>query len=266
MFKKYLIIIKIAWQQQLVYRANFFGFRVGQLFEMAAQIIIWTMIFRGAEVVRGYTYEEMITYIIVGWLFYYVTNNYAIENTVARHIKSGELSNFLSKPIDYIRYIVTLSIGRISIALLSGIISQVILIIIFYKLILFNVGIQEILVILLMLFFGYFVHLFYKIMVGFIAFWSIETVGLFYMFSVMFNFLAGRYFPINLLPDSVATVSSYFPFAYSFYAPTQIYLGKMSVYDGLRGVGIQVIWLFFFYVLTRIIWKKGLKKYESVGI
>lgn len=264
--KKYWTIIKTEWQRQLTYRADFVGYRLGNLVEVFSQILIWSMIFKSSEMVRGYAYPEMITYIIIGWLFWYLTANFGLENKISYHIKDGTLSSFIIKPVSYIKYIVVLSTGRISIALLSGILVQSILIIFFFEHILFPDKIFPVLIILGMLFLGYIIRLFTSILIGFIAFWSQEIVGMHYFFGVLISLLSGRYFPIDLLPGSVVFVSSLFPFVYTFFIPTQIYLGRMSIQEGLRGLIIEFIWVVLLYVIIKIIWRKGLKKYESVGI
>jgi ABC-2 type transport system permease protein len=80
------------------------------------------------------------------------------------------------------------------------------------------------------------------------------------------NFFSGAYFTLALLPASILKVAMFMPFAYTFYVPTQIYLGKMSISEGWSGLLVSIVWLFVLYVIIKIIWKRGLKKYDSVGI
>lgn len=58
----------------------------------------------------------------------------------------------------------------------------------------------------------------------------------------------------------------FFPFAYIIFAPTQVYLGKINLAEGLKYVFIEIIWLVALYFIIKIVWHKGLKKYEGVGI
>ena len=66
--RKYLAVIKAEWQRQMTYRVNQFTFRIGNVFEILVQILIWTAIFQNVQVIRGYNYKEMMTYILIGWL------------------------------------------------------------------------------------------------------------------------------------------------------------------------------------------------------
>lgn len=265
--KKYLTIIKTEWARQITYRLNFIGYRFGNLIEIATQLLLWTALFRTSEYIQGYTYEEMITYILVGWLLTFFTINFGFEMIIAGHIHKGDLSNFLLKPFSYIRYIIILSIGRISMALASSLLLQILLIMLFWKHILAPVDFFSFLFIIPMLCLGYFINLFFSILMGLLSFWTLEVDGIFYSFRIAMRFLSGAYFPIHLLTSSLFRTMFFFPFVYSFYVPIQLYLGKLTFTDAVWGIVIQIIWLVILYGLIKLMWKYGVKKkYEGIGI
>ena len=158
-----------------------------------------------------------------------------------------------------------LSVGRVSLALISGLIMQTLVIIIMRKA-LIAPDLVNLVIIIPMLFFGYVIQLFIAILSGFIAFWTTEINGIFRFIIVLKRFLSGAYFPINLLPAVLVNLSLAFPFVYTFYVPAQLYLGKMGLSEGWRGLGIELLWLFVLYGIIKIVWRFGLRKYESVGI
>lgn len=265
--KKYLTILKTEWQRQLTYRLNFFGFRVGNLFEILSQLVIWIALFQSFPVIEGYNLNQMVTYIIIGWLMTFFTMNYGFEMIISKHIVTGEISNFLLKPISYIRYIIVLSVGRISLALFSSILLQLGFIVLFWKYLLGPVSPTVFLVIVPMLFLSYFVNLFFAILMGFFSFWTTETDGVHYAFRFAMKFFTGTYFPINLFPPFLLRLVMGFPFVYSFYVPMQLYLGKMTLQQGLLGLAVQFVWLIFLYILVKYMWGVGIKKkYEGIGI
>ncbi|MCU0679061.1 MAG: ABC-2 family transporter protein [Planctomycetes bacterium] len=265
MFKKYLAIINTEFERQMTYRIDFFGFRLANFLEIASQLVIWTVIYNKTEMVSGYTYEEMVTYVVVGWLFWFLTANYGFADNVARDIQLGRLSNFLLKPVSYIKYMTVLSLGRVSLALFSGVLLQAVVIVILHRIIV-SPDFINILIIIPMIIVGYFVQLFLAVLTGFIAFWTTEINGIFRFIAVLTRFLSGTLFPISLLPMTMVKINSAFPFVYTFFVPTQLYLGKMSALEGLRGLGLEILWLFALYGIIKIVWRFGLKKYESVGI
>lgn len=103
-------------------------------------------------------------------------------------------------------------------------------------------------------------------MVGMSAFWAEDVDGLFSMTDRVKRFFSGGYFPLSILPPILGVVSGLLPFAYTFYIPTQLYLKKMSLEEGIKGLGIQLVWIFILYGLTKWIWNRGIRKYEGVGI
>jgi len=264
--RKYLAIIKTEFQRMLTYRFDYIGFRLANLLEISAQLIIWTVVFQSQTIVSGYTYREMISYVLIGWLILFLTGSYGFEDKIARDIHRGTLSNSLLKPVSYLKYISVLSLGRVSLALFSSVIMCGILFFLFRNIVLAPAGISSVLLMAAMVVCGYFIKLFLSILTGFIAFWTINIGGPYYSISVLIKFLSGAYFPINLLPNLFLNISLAFPFVYTLFFPVQIYLGKLSIADGLKGLGTEIIWLGLLYLGIKIMWKYGIKKYEGVGI
>lgn len=264
--KKYWTIIKTEWQRQITYRLNFIGYRFGNIVEIVAQLIIWTVIYKHNEIVRGYTYHEMTTYILIGWLVMYLTSTFGLEVKISYEIKAGMISNFLTKPISYIRYIAVLSVGRVSVAMLTALIIQGLIIIVLNDLLLSPNSFNSVMILLTMILIGFIIQIFISILLGFIAFWTVEVDGVYYFFFVLTSFLSGTLFPLDLLPASFVKASYLFPFVYTFYAPAQVYLGKISAQTAFFGIIVELIWVLILYGVIKLTWKKGLKKYESVGI
>ena len=105
-----------------------------------------------------------------------------------------------------------------------------------------------------------------SILIGFISFWTTDNSGIFYSINTLSKFLSGAYFPINILPAAFLNFSLALPFIYTFYLPAQLYLGKISILQGLRGLGLEIVWVAILYCAIKVVWKMGLKKYERVGI
>lgn len=264
--RKYWLLIANEFQRHLAYRANIASYAFGLVLEIAAQVIIWTAIFAKSEVVKGYTYPEMMTYVIVGWFMLFATSNYGFEEKVAKDIHQGTLSNMITKPISYLRYMAAISIGRVVNALMVTAVIEFTLIAVMHNQIIINSDPTALIVILLMMAAAFFIKLFFSVLIGLLAFWIIEISGTYFSLNIFSKFFSGAYFPINLLPQTFVNASLLFPFAYTFFVPIQLYLGKISPLEGLRGFGIELLWLVLLYGLIKFVWKAGLKKYEAVGI
>ena len=103
-------------------------------------------------------------------------------------------------------------------------------------------------------------------LIGLIAFWTDEVDGIYSSIDSLKRFFSGGYFPLSLLPQSFVTLSFLLPFAYSIYVPTQLYLRKIDLTTGLKGVAVQLIWIGVLSLIIKFVWTRGLKNYEGVGI
>ena len=258
--------MKTEWSRQMVYRTNAYAYRIGNVLEILVQIVIWTAIFRKASIVKGYTYQEMMTYIIIGWMLAFLMTNFNFEEIISNRIQKGELSNFLSKPVDYVNYLIVLSIARAIFTIGVAVLIVSLVLFVFRQNFIISGDVSMWLVLIAMVLLGYFINLFISILVGFLSFWTVDNSGIFYSIHTLKQFLSGMYFPINILPAIFLNFSLAFPFIYTFYYPAQLYLGKVSVKQGLFGLGFEIVWLVILYIAIKVVWKRGLKKYESVGI
>jgi ABC-2 type transport system permease protein len=112
---------------------------------------------------------------------------------------------------------------------------------------------------------AFIIELLIGFLIGAIAFWTDEVEGMQTTIDRIKRFFFGGYFPLTLLPVSLVTVSKYLPFAYSFFAPAQLYLKKMDLHAGFIGVLIQVGWIVVLSIIVSVVWNRGLKKYEASG-
>jgi len=260
------MIISNEIQRQFVYRASILAYAVGNIAELVALTVIWTIVYRNIDVIKGYTAPEMISYVVFAWFFSFLTTTYAFETNIARDIHLGTLSNLLVKPQSYIRYVMAVATGRISIAFLVVLVQGVLVFSFFRHQLIFSLDFSRILLLFFMLVATFFINLLLSILIGFIAFWTTEINGIYYSIKVFSKFMSGTFFPIALLPAFLLKSSFFLPFVYTIFIPVQLYLGKISFAEGLKGLAIEILWLIVLYGIIKIVWRRGLKRYESVGI
>ncbi len=144
--------------------------------------------------------------------------------------------------------------------------SQIIVMAFFYKILVLNFDPLYLILITAMVILAFIIELLLSYLVGLIAFWTDDVDGIYATIERIKKFFSGGYFPINLLPAAFIKASFLMPFAYSFFVPTQLYLKKIDIATGLRGLFVQIAWIMVLYLLIQIVWKRGLRKYEGVGI
>lgn len=263
--KKHLTITKTAWQRALTYRFTVLAHRIGETGEMLILILMWAAIYSGGGVIKGYNYQEMITYILLGNLINAIVRNW-LASVVSRDISNGTLSQFLVKPISYLRYILFREIGRISVAFFFSVISSLLVIFFFTRYFIINLNPLTLGLIAIMTILAFATELLLSFLIGLIAFWTTEVDGIYATIDRVKKFFSGGYFPISLLPPAFVKTSFLLPFGYSFFIPVQLYLGKIDSRTGLLGLLIQLTWIILLYGIIRVAWNRGIKKYEGVGI
>ena len=98
-----------------------------------------------------------------------------------------------------------------------------------------------------------------------LAFWLLEVSTLIFMVFAFEYIAGGHLFPLNILPPVLARVLNYTPFPYQLYFPVGIYLGQVKGAALWQGLLIQSGWVLFFFVLARVVWSRGIRKYSAVG-
>jgi ABC-2 type transport system permease protein len=78
-------------------------------------------------------------------------------------------------------------------------------------------------------------------------------------------FLSGHMFPIDLLPPAWVMVLKALPTTYLAYFPAAVFLGKVEGPELTQGLLIGVGWAIGLMVLSRVLYRLGLRRYSAFG-
>jgi ABC-2 type transport system permease protein len=264
---KYLSVFKISFAQEFAYKVNFILWRVRNVLQIFLVFFLWDTVFQDpGRVVFGYDRAKILTYVfailVVKAL---VLSARAVD--VPGEISRGELSNYLLKPIGYFKYWLTRDLSSKALNLSFAVFEFLFL----YILIKPPLFVQTNPVLL----FGFLVSITLALMIfftllfttGLVPFWRPEWAGglQFMIIFVATEFLAGGLFPLDILPANIQKVLFLTPFPYLIFFPIQVYLGKLSSPEMIKGIMAAFIWAVALYLFMRNIWQKGLKVYQSHG-
>ena len=76
-----------------------------------------------------------------------------------------------------------------------------------------------------------------------IMFYTTSSKGVFTVYAVISEFLAGRIIPIPFMPVFLQKICYLLPFRLAFDLPYRLYVGDIPVIEGIQSIGIQIIWL-----------------------
>jgi ABC-2 type transport system permease protein len=100
---------------------------------------------------------------------------------------------------------------------------------------------------------------------GMITVWTTRAGAIFELWFLSELLLSGRLLPLQLMPHWVQTLTSWFPFKWTFYFPIEALVGSMSNGQLLRGLGIQALWIVGCALAMRLVWRVAARHYSAVG-
>ena len=264
--QKYWHVIKIGLANTLVYRFNFF-FRVAfSLIPLLATIYLWRAIYRGQTgTVAGYSLAGMISYYLMVTIVDTLTAVTEDDWQIAADIKDGNISQFLLKPINYLAYRLCLFFSGRLIFTAVSLVPVGIFMLCWRHYFAGPDGGMALGCFLLSTFLTGLLQFFMSFTLALLAFWLLEISTLIFMVFAFEYIAGGHLFPLNILPPVLARVLNYTPFPYQLYFPVGIYLGQVKGMALWQGLLIQSGWVLFFFVLARVVWSRGIRKYSAVG-
>ena len=223
---------------------------------------LWSTLYKDKTIVNGYTLTSVMTYYIVTIAIKKITLARTYARELSRDIKDGNLSLHLLKPFNSNYYRLTTYLGK---NLLP--ISSFILFIIVANTFIPNLlsPSQNFSLFIASTLLGGILNFYIMVIAGSIAFWVVSAYGIINFMSRLFAFLSGSLIPLAFFPEGIKRIMVYSPFTYIHYIPISIYLGNLSSSEIKKSFLIQIIYIFVFFVLSYLIWNKGLKRYDAVN-
>jgi ABC-2 type transport system permease protein len=263
---KYFQIFKINWQSSFVYRLNFIMWRVRTMIWFLASYFFWVAIFSQHEQVFTYDRSVMLTYILgAALLRSFVLASRSI--TVGTEIATGDLNNYLVKPLSYLKNWLSRDLSDKVLNLLFFTFELLLIIIIIKPPLILPQSLLHLFAFLLSAVLAMMMYFFFSFIVSSFTFWYPEHNGwpLRFIVFMLLGFFAGESFPLDIFPQLAQKIFSLLPFSYFIFYPLQIYLGRLSNQQIILVYLSQSVWLILLFLLTRFIFKKGLKIYGAYG-
>lgn len=262
--KKYLLVAINTWSEVFTYRLNFFIWRFRSLVSLLPIYFIWLTIFSTRSSIFGYNESQMLTYVL-GTAF---INSIVISSRtylIGDEINTGNLSNYLLKPINYFLYYLSKDLGDKAMNIIFSAIEIGLIIFIFKPPLFFQENPQLLLFAFVSVVVALMIYFFFNILLGLVGFWSPEVWGPRFVFTIVVSFFAGSFFPLDILPKEAFNILSLTPFPYMIYFPVKIYLGTLPVIEIYKGLLVSFSWVILSYLIVKFVWIKGLKAYTAQG-
>ena len=264
--KKYFLVFKTSFLNALEYRADISSNLLMHLLGLAVFYFIWSRILTENTSIGTYDFNSMVTYYMLSGLFIAFFNSRTTK-AMEHGIKDGGLANLLIKPINELMYIFFEELGkRLFVIVLTTIIFSLPIVLIPNVRNTVDFSLNAIIwVLILSALSNIFLFIFYWSL-GWLSFWFKSTAGVRNIIENLQSILKGTWFPIDIAPIFIQNILSILPFQYTRYFLIKILLNDTPKYLYTKGILVLTIYTSFFTCFGLLLWKKGLKRFESVGL
>src|SRR5262245_18029478 len=264
---KYLKILRISLVERLVYRADFFLSTIFRFLPLVTTLLLWLAVFEssGQDELGGYTLNQMVAYLLLVQISRMFSSMPGLAGGIARDIRDGSLKKYLLQPIDMIAYLLSYRVAHKIAYIATSALPYGLL---FFLCRDFFDGLPDgltLLAYLASLLLGFLVGFFFETMIGMIGFWFLEVTSFLYVINTLNFFVSGHMFPLDLLGGFWTDLLRMLPFQYLAYFPAQVFLGKISGDALWQGLLLEVGWALLFFVMTRWLYRVGLRRYSAYG-
>jgi len=262
--RKYLRFIIVAFNVQMIYRGSMMLRGVRDVASVLFFVILWSALFKEQSVIKGFTFNAMVTYYILTKIIDQIYS-YEPSRLMTRDILTGDLSNYLTKPMKYFAYMMFLSIGRRFARSFMSIVLVILAFVFIPQYVFVSPNASSFLFFCLSGFLSWLLLFECAFLLGTLSFWSSETSGIQTAFDQLVLVLGGSWVPLNLFPEAVTKITSILPFKYLYYNLVLVYQGKLSNNELVWQFAMQFFWVAVLFLCCYLSWKRGVKTYASFG-
>lgn len=248
----YLKIAEVSLKESFAYRIEFIGGIISSLVQLIVFWFVWTAVFTSGKI-TGITLPTMITYISISTILR--TYGYSgLEFKIEDDVKIGTISNYLVRPFIYPIYCLFDQFGDIIASLM--IVAAPVSVVAFLFL---NVAAPaDFLAFLISAVFGFFISYLLSFLTGMWAFWTTGNIwGVRMARNVISDFFSGAVIPLFLFPLWLTNIAYLMPFQAMYNTPLLIYIGKVSGYEIVNVILIQIFWITSLSLLSYLVWKRA---------
>lgn len=265
--KKYFSFFRIRFSAGLQYRAAAWAGISTQFFWGMMNILMYHAFYRSGQNVFPMAFDQLTSYIWLQQAFLAMFMTWFYDNEIFGHITSGSIAYELCRPCDlYTMWFVKNMAIR-----LSRVVLRCVPILLVVALLPKPYGIslpqsaEGFLLFLVSMVLGFLVLVGFNMLVYISAFYTISPMGIRILVTSVLEFLCGAVIPIPFFPEWLQPVMYALPFGSMQNTPFLIYVGHLSVQEGLGAIGLQLAWLAALVLLGKLMMRHALGKVVVQG-
>jgi ABC-2 type transport system permease protein len=219
--------------------------------------VVWTAVYAGRESVAGVPLPALIAYLTLAAL-----QSHAMFPNLAYFIEervhSGQIAVDLARPVPFLGQMLAWQVG-VTAAQLPFIAIAFPFAVLFGGITLpaspAAAGLYA-----LSLLLAYAVVVLTGVLIGLLAFWTVQVNAFVVIYSFVSRFFAGALMPLTFFPEALRSIAELLPFQSQVFLPIGIYLGQIEGAAAARALGVQLFWVGLLAVLVRLGWSRALRR------
>lgn len=245
-------------QDFIAYRASFVGFFLGEILMCFVMYFIWKAVYAstGNSTFMGFSMVDMMVYIFLTNIAGFLTGTDSTYS-IAEEIKDGSIIMRLIKPVKVDLSFLFFELGN-KVMIISCVFIPVILGLEIYRYVMLGyVAFNPVRLILFMfsISISYLLAFYLNLIFGYLAFFLLNLWGFNILKESVIKFFSGAIIPIAFFPEVIRNIFEYLPFASLTYTPVMIYMEKYNGSTLMLNLGLQLLWLSVFIMLSKLIWR-----------
>ena len=267
--RKYLKILRISLVERLAYRADFFVTTFFRFLPLATTFLLWEAIYLGSgkREIATFSRDQMIAYLLLVQISRMFSSMPGLSTGIARDIRDGNLKKYLLQPIDMLWYLLSYRGAHKIAYIATTALPYALLFFLFRDVFAGLPGPATLLAYLLSLLLAFLIGFFFEACIGIAGFWFMEVTSLMYVINIFTYFVSGQMFPLEILAKYpyVTEVLQLLPFQYLAYFPAMVFLEKVQGDELMLGLLIESAWAVGLILLSRWLYRLGLRHYSAYG-
>lgn len=257
-------VVQATYKENFAFRSNMAVSLITQPVYFLVQYFIWQAVFTAHDTVSGFTLDSMLYYFAVSSLLGFLNWDSA-DGTLQRLVQTGKFITFQLRPVSHLYYAFFEKVGHRILAFWV----ELIPILGFYLLF----GIKPVpakpLWAIISVALSFILEFLINYTIGTIAFWLVKTDGVRRAVLVFKDVCSGIFLPLTLFPNDIQRLLFVLPFQFISYVPARVFMGSYEL-AGItmsipQVVGLQAVMVAVTFLLNRLIWFFGIKRFTGVG-
>lgn len=256
--KLYFLIAKTSVMSVFIYRINSLVFGITPIIWMLTSLVFITVIFGGVKEIGGWNFWEVMLLLGIHELVFLGTWMFFADNLDAfiYDVRTGAFDRTLVKPVNH-RFLV--SFGAIDFTGIGSLFNTIIILSLAIPQVHIQISAIKIILFLISLLSAY--------AITYLLYFSISCLSLFFVNAYTFSDWLMEATDFDRYPAEIYSrgfrrfLFFGLPVLFFAYVPTAILLGKIP--DYFVGLGLLVI--IGLIIISTVLWRIGLKKYQSAS-